>query len=87
MHAHSYFMTEDEVLLLPGTQMVVQSQLNPASDLHIIHLKQVIPKETLLELPFKGIYWIYFLMILSFFPYRCTALSKNEVSLLLIIWI
>ena len=60
-------MTEDEVLLLPGTQMVVQSQLNPASDLHIIHLKQVIPKETLLELPFKGIYWIYFLMILSFF--------------------
>jgi len=24
----------------PGTQMIVQSQLNPAPDLHIIHLKQ-----------------------------------------------
>ena len=47
IHAHSHFVTEDEVLLLPGTQMVVQPQLNPASDLHIIHLKQVIPKETL----------------------------------------
>lgn len=56
VRAHSYFVNEDEILLLPGTHMVVQSQLNPAPDLHIIHLKQVIPKETLLELPFKGIF-------------------------------
>lgn len=55
IRAHSHFIEEDEILLLPGTRMVVQSQLNPASDLHIIHLKQVIPKEPLLELPFKGI--------------------------------
>jgi hypothetical protein len=54
VRAHSHFVKEDEILLLPGTQMVVQSQLSPAPDLHIIHLKQVIPKETLLELPFKG---------------------------------
>jgi hypothetical protein len=53
--AHSHFGTEDEILLLlPGTYMVVQSQFSPAPDLHIIHLKQVIPEEVLLEPPFKG---------------------------------
>ncbi len=51
---HSHFVTEDEILLLPGTYMVVQSQLSPAPDLHIIHLKQEIPEQTLLELPFEG---------------------------------
>jgi hypothetical protein len=33
----------------------VQSQARPAPDLYIIHLKQKIPEETLLEPPFKGI--------------------------------
>ncbi|CAF4133407.1 unnamed protein product, partial [Rotaria magnacalcarata] len=51
--AHSHFVTEDELLLLPGTHMIVVSQLTPAPDLYIIHLKQVIPEETLLELPFE----------------------------------
>ncbi|CAF4638171.1 unnamed protein product, partial [Rotaria sp. Silwood2] len=51
---HSHFVTEDEILLLPGTHMIVQSQFSPATDLYIIHLKQVIPDETLLELPFEG---------------------------------
>ncbi|CAF1117654.1 unnamed protein product [Adineta ricciae] len=51
---HSHFVTEDELLLLPGTHMIVQSQFSPASDLHIIHLKQVIPDEVLLEPPFEG---------------------------------
>jgi hypothetical protein len=55
IRAHSHFVTEDEILLLPGTRMIVQSQLNPAIDLHIIHLKQVIPEEMLLEPPFEGI--------------------------------
>ena len=55
VRAHSHFVCEDEVLLLPGTQMVVQSQFSPGSDLHIIHLKQVIPEEVLLEPPFEGI--------------------------------
>jgi hypothetical protein len=59
IRAHSHFVNEDEILLLPGTHMIVQSQLNPAPDLHIIHLKQVIPKETLLELPFAGILNIF----------------------------
>ena len=59
IRAHSHFVSEDEILLLPGTQMMVQSQLNPAPDLYIIHLKQVIPKGTLLELPFKGIWSIF----------------------------
>jgi hypothetical protein len=52
---HSCFVTEDEILLLPGTHMIVQSQLSPAPDLQIIHLKQIIPKEVLLEPPFEGI--------------------------------
>ena len=51
---HSYFVTEDEILLLPGTHMIVQSQFSPAPELHIIHLKQVEPEETLIEPPFEG---------------------------------
>jgi hypothetical protein len=52
--AHSHFTTEDEILLLPGTHMIVQSQFSPAADLYFIHLKQVKPKEILLEPPFAG---------------------------------
>jgi hypothetical protein len=55
VRAHSHFVTEDEILLLPGTHMIVKSQFSPAPDLHIIHLKQVIPEEVLLEPPFEGI--------------------------------
>ncbi|CAF1537667.1 unnamed protein product [Rotaria sp. Silwood1] len=54
VQAHSYYVTEDEILLLPGTCMEVQSQFSPAPDLRIIHLKQIKPTETLLELPFEG---------------------------------
>ena len=54
IRAHSHFLTEDEILLLPGTHMVVQSQISPAPNLHIIHLKQIIPDEVLLEPPFEG---------------------------------
>jgi hypothetical protein len=54
VRAHSHFGTEDEILLLPGTHMIVQSQFSPAPDLHIIHLKQVVPDEVLLEPPFEG---------------------------------
>ena len=54
IRAHSHFVTEDEILLLPGTRMIVQSQFSPAADLHVIHLKQVIPEEILLEPPFES---------------------------------
>lgn len=54
IHAYSHYPDENEVLLLPGTNMIVQSQSTPAPDLHIIHLKQIEPKNILLELPFKG---------------------------------
>jgi hypothetical protein len=54
VRAHSHFDTEDEILLLPGTLMIVKSQFSPAPDLHMIHMKQVIPEEMLLEPPFEG---------------------------------
>ncbi|CAF4971937.1 unnamed protein product, partial [Rotaria sp. Silwood1] len=54
INAHSHFVTEDEILLLPGTYMEVQSQVSPAPELYIIHLKQLIPEEVLLEPPFEG---------------------------------
>jgi hypothetical protein len=57
--AHSHFITEDEILLLPGTRMIVKSQLSPAPDLHVIHLKQVIPTEVLLEPPFEGMFDVF----------------------------
>jgi hypothetical protein len=59
IRAHSHFLTEDEILLLPGTHMIVQSQFSPGAGLHIIHLKQVIPEGMLLEPPFEGIFDIF----------------------------
>ena len=55
VRSHSYFKNEDEILLLPGTFLEVKSRLNPAPDLHIIHLQQKIPPHDLLEPPFEGI--------------------------------
>ncbi|CAF3805045.1 unnamed protein product [Rotaria sp. Silwood1] len=55
IRAHSAFDTEDEILLLPGTSMKVQSQGNPAPDLPFVHLKQIKPDIILLEPPFEGI--------------------------------
>ena len=52
---HSHFGDEDEVLLLPGTQVEIVSQIKPGDDLRIIHLKQKIPEEMQLEPPFEGI--------------------------------
>ena len=78
--AHSHFVTEDELLLLPGTHMIVQSQLSPAPDLYIIHLKQVIPDAVLLEPPFRR-YLKHFqsliVILIIFFTIRCTYLSGN----------
>jgi hypothetical protein len=56
---HSHYDNEDEILLLPGTYMEVQSQLDQPSGLHIIHLKQKIPEEMLIEPPFEGISYIF----------------------------
>ena len=76
---HSHFVEENEVLLLPGTQMIVQSQGSPAENLHIIHLKQVIPQEILLELPFESNFnTLDHLFIKTVFSIsRCIPLSKT----------
>ena len=83
IQAHSHFVTENEVLLLPGTHMIVQSQFSPAPDLHIIHLKQEVPKEILVRPPFEGILnsFDHFLESDNIFTLRCTSLSQNSVSL------
>jgi hypothetical protein len=57
VRAHSHFVTEDEILLLPGTRMIVQSKFSPAADLHVVHLKQVRPEVMLLEPPFESIFF------------------------------
>ncbi|CAF1660384.1 unnamed protein product [Adineta ricciae] len=54
IRSHSHFTTEDEILLLPGTYLEVKSRLNPAPDLHIVHLQQKVPPHILLEPPFPG---------------------------------
>ena len=79
VRAHSHFVTEDEILLLPGTQMIVQSQFSPAPDLHIIHLKQVIPEEVLLQPPFEGISKLFHhSFCTNGIPiFRCPALSTD----------
>ncbi|CAF0739377.1 unnamed protein product [Didymodactylos carnosus] len=56
IRAHSHFQQEDELLMLPGTYMEVHTVFNPAADLYIVHLRQMIPNEMLLEPPFEGAY-------------------------------
>ena len=68
--AHSHFVNEDEVLLLPDTHMAVQSQFSPAPNLHIIHVKQKIWEEVLLTWLNEGISTL-----------RCTPLPYNWVSI------
>ena len=56
---HSSIESEDEILLLPGSQFVVKSCFQPSKkdpDLFIIHLKQVEPPFVLLEPPSKDIF-------------------------------
>lgn len=81
---HSHFSAEDEILLLPGTRMVVQSQFSPAPALHFIHLKQERPRELLLEPPFEGNFNIFpsLFQIIILSILRCTTLSKKKVSLI-----
>jgi hypothetical protein len=80
IHSHSHFVTEDEILLLPGTRMIVQSQLSPAPDLHIIHLKQIIPDEVLLKPPFEGTLNIFnhFFKLISFLYLGASLYPKIE---------
>ncbi len=47
---HSYFPSEDEILLLPATHFKVSSCLNQG-DLHIIHLEEIRPRFPLLQPP------------------------------------
>jgi hypothetical protein len=46
---HTYFQSEEEVLILPATRFVVISCENQLNGLHIIHLKEIEPPFPLLE--------------------------------------
>ncbi|CAF1150830.1 unnamed protein product [Rotaria sp. Silwood1] len=46
---HSYYSTEDEILLPPATQFEVVACLDAAPDLHVIHLKETLPPFPLLQ--------------------------------------
>lgn len=50
---HSFYQNEDEILLLPGTNLEVTGQLNPGNRLHIIHLREKRPPFSLLQSPFQ----------------------------------
>jgi predicted GTPase len=49
--AHSHYPLENEILLLPATQFIVQGSVNVGSDLNIIHLKEILPEHPLLKPP------------------------------------
>jgi Ran GTPase-activating protein (RanGAP) involved in mRNA processing and transport len=46
---HTFFQSEQEVLILPATRFIVISCENKPKGLHIIHLKEIEPPFTLLE--------------------------------------
>lgn len=49
---HSFYKTENEILLLPGTYLRVVSKWSPAKDLYMIHLREMAPPRPFLEPPF-----------------------------------
>ncbi|CAF1468617.1 unnamed protein product, partial [Rotaria sp. Silwood1] len=49
---HSHYEGEDEILLLPGFHFEVVGKTNPASDMHIIHIRETISEIELLVPPF-----------------------------------
>jgi predicted GTPase len=51
--AHSHYPLENEILLLPATQFIVQGNVQVASDLCIIHLKEIVSDYPLLKPPFS----------------------------------
>ncbi|CAF1462503.1 unnamed protein product [Rotaria sordida] len=52
--AHSYFKNvEKEIILMPGSYFEVIGQLNPASELHIIQLRETTPPILLVKPPFS----------------------------------
>ena len=54
IRSHSHFKHEEEILLLPGTFVEVLSDLSPAENLHIIHLREKSAPFHLLQPPFVG---------------------------------
>jgi hypothetical protein len=49
---HSYVRSENEILLPPATYFKVLGKVNPAPDLHIIHVQQISPPYELISPPF-----------------------------------
>lgn len=49
---HSYVHTENEILLPPATHFKVLGKINPAPNLHIIHVRQIAPPYKLISPPF-----------------------------------
>jgi hypothetical protein len=52
IRAHSHYKHENEILLPPGRYLKVIDILNPAEDLHIIHLREISPPYPMLADPF-----------------------------------
>jgi hypothetical protein len=52
IRAHSYYKTEDEVLLLPATRMRVLHHIDNGNDQIIIQLKEIKSPFPLLQPPF-----------------------------------
>ncbi|CAF1940948.1 unnamed protein product [Rotaria magnacalcarata] len=54
MEKHSHYKnTEKEIVLMPGSYFEVMGHLNPAPELHIIHLKEIKPPIVLIRPPYS----------------------------------
>lgn len=80
IRAHSYYDLEDEILLLPGTRLEVQSQLRPAPGLQIIHLKQIKPTETLYTNFHLKVNLTINKQMNTLCIFRCSSLSIGETN-------
>ncbi len=64
IHAHSYFESQNEILLPPGIHLQVINSLNPTEGLRMIHLREIQPPFKMLAryapnpIPVKSKSWI-----------------------------
>jgi hypothetical protein len=52
---HSYYETENEMLLMPAISLIVTDIIEPLENLHIIAIEEIKPPYTLLESPFSEV--------------------------------
>lgn len=77
----SYFAEEEEILLLPCTHLQVIGHLSSKDNLHVIHLREIVPPHVLLEPPNHIPAGKNALDIFKYTTFLCQVFSLNIIEI------